>query len=60
MKYNEKMIYLSSFSGWHCLLLKGEMEISQEVWDVSVNEMWCMMYAAEEGGGQRSYMSWTC
>lgn len=60
MKYNEKMIYLSSFSGWHCVLLKGEMEISQEVWDVSVNEMWCMMYVAEEGSGQRSYMSWTC
>ena len=59
MKYNEKMIYLTYFSGWHCLSLKGEMEVSQEVWVVSVNEMWCMMYAAE-GDGQRSYMSWTC
>lgn len=53
MKYNEKMIYLTSFSGWHCLSLKGEMEVSQDVQDVSVNEMCCMIYAAEEGDGQR-------
>ena len=49
---------LPHFLLWVALpLTEGEMEVSQEVWDVSVNEMCCMMYAAEEGDGKRSYMS---